>query len=71
MEIIFFTSGVILGVIITLIGFKSGAYIYNKAVTDMTQPPEFEKEDRTPDLPNYDYSEYDQYYKELQDDEQN
>ena len=71
MEILIFTSGVIMGVIITLIGFKSGAYIYNKAVTDMTTPPEFEKDDRTPDISNYDYNEYNQYYKELQDDESN
>ena len=71
MEILTFTMGVILGVIITLIGFKSGASVYNKAVTDMTQPPEFEEDDRTPDISNYDYGEYNTYYKELQDDESN
>ena len=60
-----------MGVIITLIGFKSGASVYNKAVTNITQPPQFEEDDRTPNISNYDYGEYNTYYKELQDDESN
>ena len=71
MEILTFTMGVILGVIITLIGFKSGASVYNNAITNITQPPEFEEDDRTPDISNYDYGEYNTYYKELQDEESN
>ena len=71
MEILIFTSGVIMGVIITLIGFKCGASVYNKAVTNITQPPQFEGDDRTPNISNYDYGEYNTYYKELQDDESN
>ena len=70
-ESIYLISGVILGVAITLIGFKSGASVYNKAVTDITQPPQFTKEEWTPELPNYDYNQYDTYYKDLEDNEQN
>jgi hypothetical protein len=70
-ETIYFIGGVILGFIITLIGFKNGAKVYNKAVTDITQPPEFQTEDRTQDLPNYDYTNYDDYYKDLEDNDKN
>ena len=69
MEILIFTSGVIMGVVITLIGFKSGASIYNKAVTDITSPPEYGSEDRTPVTSNYNYDTYEDYYNSLKDNE--
>jgi len=69
MEILIFTSGIIMGVIITIIGFKSGASVYNKAVTDITSPIEYSDEDRTPTISNYNYDTYEDYYNNLKDDE--
>ncbi len=60
-----------MGVVVTIIGLKSGAKIYNKAVTDMTQPPEFQTEDRTSNIPNYDYNNYEDHYRDLEDNERN
>ena len=57
-----------MGVVITIIGLKSGAKIYNKAVTDITQPPEFKTEDRTPEF-SYDYNNYEEHLTNLKDNE--
>ncbi len=55
-----------MGVIITLIGFKNGAKIYNKAVTDITQPPEFPDENKTQSTA-YSYEDYTNHYNSLKE----
>ena len=72
-ESIYLISGVLMGVIITIIGSKLGSNTYKNAVSDITQPPQFSGEDRTADTPpdyetSYNYDNYKDYMKTLDDD---
>lgn len=65
-ETIYFIGGLVMGVTITILGLKNGAKIYNKAVTDITMPPEFQTEDRTQSTP-YNYEDYTNHFNSLKE----
>lgn len=68
-ESLFFFGGVILGSTIIIIGVKIGKSINsNDPYINITPPPQYSDEDRTPTTP-YNYDTYDEYIKHTLNDE--